>query len=114
MQEISPGQRAQLLPSIWRQDILPAIQLGVQPDVYKYLDKLAKYYDLPELRELVPMIQESMDPLERSTGRGAPQPGKPNGQYTRENVSRGMTPQAADQQREMMAMAGGGGEEQGT
>lgn len=114
MQEISPGQRAQLLQSIWRQDILPAIQLGVQPDVYKYLDKLAKYYDLPELRELVPMIQESMDPLERSTGRGAPQPGKPNGQYTRENVSRGMTPQAADQQREMMAMAGGGGEEQGT
>ena len=114
MQEISPGQRAQLLQAIWRQDILPAIQLGVQPDVYKYLDKLAKYYDLPELRELVPMIQESMDPLERSTGRGAPQPGKPNGQYTRENVSRGMTPQAADQQREMMAMAGGGGEEQGT
>ena len=113
MTEVSPGQRAQLLQSIWRQDILPAVQLGIQPDVYKYLDKLAKYYDLPELRELVPMIQESMDPRERTGRSGSgPQPGKPNGQYTRENVSRGMTDRGMDQQREMMALAGGG--EQGT
>jgi hypothetical protein len=65
MTEISPGQRAQLLQSIWRQDILPAVQLGVMPDVYAYLNKLAKYYDLPELRELVPQAQEAMMPQER-------------------------------------------------
>ena len=109
MQEISPGQRAELLRRIWREDILPAVQLGIQPDVYAYLNKLAKYYDLPELRELVPMVQEAMDPQER-TGRGGgagPQPGKPNGQYTRSNVSQGMTPAAEQQQQAMMMMGGG-------
>jgi hypothetical protein len=40
-----------------------------------------------------------------------PQPGKPNGNYTRNNVSQGMTQQGMDQQREMLAMAGGGGQE---
>lgn len=108
MVDISPGERAQLLRQIWREDILPAIQLGVQPDVYSYLDKLAKYYDLPELREIVKMTQEVMDPQERmaSGGGSVPAAGKPNGNYTRENVSRGMTPQALDQQREMMALSG--------
>lgn len=113
MTEISPGERATLLRQIWAQDILPAIQLGVQPDVYAYLDKLAKYYDLPELREIVKMTQESQDPQERlPSGGGGPSPGKPNGQYTRENVSRGMTPQAMDQQREMMMLSGAGAEGQ--
>jgi len=110
MVTVSPGQRAEMLRSIWAQDILPAVQLGIQPDVYKYLAKLGKYLDLPELSEIVPMIQEAVPPQERigsGGGRGAPQPGKPNGQYTRENVSRGMTPQGMDQQREMMALAGG-------
>lgn len=111
MTEISPGQRAQLLQSIWRQDILPAVQLGVMPDVYAYLNKLAKYYDLPELRELVPQTQEAMTPQERVSGK-APQPGKPNGNYTRNNVSQGMTDRGMDQQREMMALAGGGTESQ--
>ena len=108
MTEISPGQRAQLLQSIWRQDILPAVQLGVMPDVYAYLNKLAKYYDLPELRELVPQAQEAMMPQERVAGGKAPQPGKPNGNYTRNNVSQGMTDRGMEQQREMMALAGGG------
>lgn len=113
MTEISPGERATLLRQIWAQDILPAIQLGVQPDVYAYLDKLAKYYDLPELREIVKMTQEAMPPQERlAGGGGGPSPGKPNGQYTRENVSRGMTPQAMDQQREMMMLSGAGAEGQ--
>lgn len=113
MTEISPGERATLLRQIWAQDVLPAIQLGVQPDVYAYLDKLAKYYDLPELREIVKMTQEVMPPQERLPGGQGSRPvaGKPNGNYTRENVSRGMTPQALDQQREMMALAGGGSEE---
>jgi hypothetical protein len=112
MQEISPGQRAQLLQSIWRQDVLPAIQLGIQPDFHAYLNKLAKYYDLPELRELVPMATELLSPQERGSGTGgAPSPGKPNGNYTRNNVSRGMTQQGMDQQREIMALAGGGGEQ---
>lgn len=112
MTEVSPGQRAQLLQSIWRQDILPAIQLGVQPDVYAYLNKLAKYYDLPELREMVPVAQDSMLPQEKVGSMGAPKPGKPNGNYTRNNVSQGMTDRGMDQQREIMAMAGGGGQQE--
>lgn len=114
MTEVAPGQRAQLLQSIWRQDILPAVQLGVQPDVYAYLNKLAKYYDLPELRELVPMAQSVQPPAEQVGGRGgAPRPGKPNGNYTRNNVSQGMSQQGMDQQREMLALAGGGSEQSG-
>jgi hypothetical protein len=110
MTEVSPGERAQLLRQIWREDVLPAVQLGVQPDVNAYLAKLAKYYDLPELLEIVPVAQQSMDPQERLAGGGGPSPGKPNGKYTRSNVSKGMTPQALDQQREMMALSGAGAE----
>ncbi len=114
MVEISPGERAQLLRQIWREDILPAIQLGVQPDFNVYLSQLAKYYDLPELREIVKTAQESMDVQERVSqgGGGIPAAGKPNGNYRRENVSRGMTPQAMDQQREMHMLAGAGAEAQ--
>lgn len=108
MTEVSPGQRATLLRTIWKEDILPAIQLGVQPDVYAYMNMLAKYYDLPELREIVKMSQEAMNPAERVGGKGmGPQPGKPNGNYTRNNVSQGMTQQGMDQQREMMALSQG-------
>ncbi len=107
MTTISPGQRAQLLRQIWREDILPAVQLGIVPDVNAYLSKLAKYYDLPEITEIVKATEEAM-PVQQRAGGGMPQPGKPNGNYTRNNVSRGMTPQAQDQQREMMAMSGQG------
>jgi hypothetical protein len=112
MTEVSPGQRAQLLRQIWAQDILPAVPLGIQPDVNAYINQLAKYYDLPELRDIVKMAQESMDPQER-VGGGGPQPGKPNGRYSRENISRGMTPQAAEQQQQMMLLGGGGNNNQG-
>lgn len=112
MQEVSPGQRAQLLQSIWRQDIMPLTAMGVQPDAYKYLDTLAKLYDIPELRDFVPMVQEAQPPQERTGGGKLPQPGKPNGQYTRNNVSQGMTDKGMAQQREMMVLAGGG-EQQG-
>lgn len=107
MTEVSPGQRAQLLRQIWREDIVPAVQLGVVPDCYAYLDKLAKYYDLPELRDIVKMSQEAMPPEERTQGGQPPQVGKPNGKYTRNNVSQGMTPMAADQQMAQMLMSGG-------
>jgi hypothetical protein len=87
MTEISPGERAALLRQIWREDILPATQLGVQPDVYAYLSKLAKYYDLPELREIVAMTQEVMDPQERMAGGGSgPRPTSRTG-TTRERTS---------------------------
>lgn len=110
MTEVSPGERAQMLRDIWARDILPAIQLGVQPDVYTYLSKLGKYLDLPELNEIVPMAQQSMDPREMLSGGGGniPQPGKPGGRYVRENVSRGMTPEALNQQREMQMLSAGG------
>lgn len=112
MTEVSPGERANLLRSIWAQDILPAVQLGLQPDVYAYLSKLSKYLDLPELQEIVPQTQQAADPQEMLASKGgppAPAAGKPNGQYTRNNVSRGMTPQAELQQQAMMAMSGGSG-----
>lgn len=113
MTEVSPGQRAQLLRQIWREDIMPATALGVIPDVNAYLDKLAKYLDLPELRDIVKTAQDSMEPQERlAGGGGAPSPGKPNGQYRRDNVSHGMTPQAADQQMAQMMMSGGESGEQ--
>ena len=107
MTDVSPGERAQLLRSIWAQDILPMVQLGVQPDAYAYLAKLGKYLDLPELADIVPMAQESMIPPERVAG-GGKMPGgsKPNGNYVRNNVSRGMTPQAEQQQQAMMMMSG--------
>jgi hypothetical protein len=110
MTDISPGERATLLRQIWREDILPAIQLGVQPDVFSYISHLAKYYDLPELREIVKQSEEAMDPQERTQRGGGPQPGKPNGNYTRENVSNGMSDRGMDQQRELMALAAGEGE----
>lgn len=113
MQDVSPGQRAQMLRQVWREDVLPAIQLGIQPDIYAYIDKLAKYMDLPELRDIVPMSQEAMMPQERVGGGNLPQPGKPNGEYTRNNVSRGMTPQASEQQQMMQLMGGGGNNNQG-
>ena len=105
MTEVSPGQRATLLRQIWTQDILPTVQLGVQPDVYEYINTLAKLYDMPELRNIVKMSQEAQMPQERMAG-GSPAAGKPNGQYQRTNVSAGMTPQAADQQMAQMAMSG--------
>jgi len=112
MVDVSPGERAQMLRDIWARDILPSIQMGVQPDVHAYIAQLAKYLDLPELTAIVPMAQESQDPKERLARGGGqmPQPGKPNGNYRRENVSHGMTPQAQEQQREMMALASGVGE----
>lgn len=107
MVAVSPGQRAEMLRSVWAQDIMPAIQLGIQPDIYKYLAKLGKYLDLPELAEIVPMVQEALPPQERTGGGGrGPQPGKPGGHYVRENVSRGMTPQAEQQQQAMMMLSG--------
>jgi hypothetical protein len=82
--------------------------MGVMPDAVMYLTTLASLYDLPELRELIPATQAAMPPQAATGQGGMPKPGKPNGNYTRNNVSSGMTPQAVDQQREMMAMAGAG------
>lgn len=110
MIDVSPGERAQLLRDIWARDILPAVQLGVQPDFNVYLAQLAKYYDLPELVAMVPMAQEGMQPQERMAGGGGPQPGKPNGNYKRVSSSDGMSDRGMAQQREMMALAGGGSE----
>lgn len=107
MQDMSPGQRATMLRTIWREDIAPMTAMGLQPDVYAYLATLSKYYDLPELGDIVPMMQ-TLSPPQGGGGGSLPQPGKPNGNYTRTNVSRGMTPQAEMQQQSMMLMGGGG------
>lgn len=114
MVAVSPGERAQMLRDIWARDVLPAIQLGVQPDVHAYIAQLAKYLDLPELLTIVPTAQESVSPQERMSGGGGgvPQAGKPNGQYVRENISRGMSDRGMDQQREMQLLSGKGQESQ--
>lgn len=112
MVSVSPGERAQLLRDIWSRDVLPAIQLGIQPDVHAYIAQLAKYLDLPELTAIVPMSQESMNPQERFSGGGSvPQAGKPNGQYRRVSQSNGMSDRGMDQQREMQLLSGKGEQE---
>jgi len=105
MQDVSPGQRATMLRTIWREDIMPMAAIGVQPDVYAYLQALSKYYDLPEIGDIVPMMQ-TLQPPQGGGGVSMPKPGKPNGNYVRENVSRGMTPQAEQQQQSMMLLSG--------
>jgi len=112
MTAVSPGQRASLLRQIWREDVLAAVQLGVVPNVNAYFNTLAKYLDLPELRDIVTSAEQAMNPMEQlgQSGGGLPTAGKPNGNYKRQNVSQGMTPQAMDQQREMMALSGAGAE----
>ena len=104
MQDVSPGQRATMLRTIWREDIMPLTQMGLQPDIYAYLQKLSAYYDLPELGDIVPMMQ-TLQPQQGGAA-NMPQPGKPGGHYVRENVSRGMTPAAEQQQQAMMLMSG--------
>lgn len=109
MVDVSPGERANLLRNIWQTDIMPAVQLGVQPDFNAYLNQLARYLDLPELRDIVPGTQEAMNPQERLAGGGGmPTPGKPNGEYRRVSQSNGMSDRGMNQQREMLALAGGG------
>lgn len=106
MTAVTPGQRAELLRRLWVQDILPAVQLGLQPNISKYFDTLAQLLDLPELREIVPEASTAMDPRQQQSTTSAPTFDKPNGNYTRNNVSRGQTPQAADQQMSQLLMAG--------
>lgn len=108
MTAVSPGQRATILRQIWREDVLAAVQLGVVPNANAYFNTLAKYLDLPELREIVTSAEQAMNPMEQlGQPAGLPTAGKPNGNYTRRNVSQGMTNSAMDQQREMMALGAG-------
>jgi hypothetical protein len=108
LQDISPSERMQAIRTIWQQDIIPLQQMGVVPDVEQYLRLISKYGDLPEIDALATL---SPDPMMSKAGGGSAMPstgfGKPNGQYTRTNVSGGMTPQAASQQAMMTAMTAG-------
>jgi len=101
----TPQQRAMMLRQLWAQDILPSVQMGLVPNIPKYFDALATLLDLPELRDIVTESQPEMDPLQQASRQMASTAGKPNGQYTRSNVSRGQTPQAAEQQMMQTLMA---------
>jgi len=106
MTSSTPGQRATMLRQLWAQDILPAVQLGLQPNIAKYFESLAVLLDLPELREIVTEAEVEADPQQQQSPEQVTSVlGKPNGQYTRNNVSRGQTPQAAEQQMTQMLMA---------
>jgi len=101
----TPQQRAMMLRQLWAQDILPSVQMGLVPNIPKYFDALATLLDLPELRDIVTESQPEMNPLQQASRQMASTAGKPNGQYTRSNVSRGQTPQAAEQQMMQTLMA---------
>jgi hypothetical protein len=103
MQDLTPGERLQMLRSVWREDIMPVAQFGLKPDVHKYLKMISKYGDLPELTDLVPALA-SMD--ERA-GDEVRKPPVSSREYIRKNVSAGMTPQANEQQMIQSLMSAG-------
>ena len=111
MQSMTPGERAQTLQTIYQNLIMPIAMSGQPPpDGFDVLLKyLAKYLSLPELSEMVPSSQANFDPQNASKPAGGGyRPGAPNGQYTRTNVSAGMSPAAFQQQQVMQLMGGGG------
>jgi hypothetical protein len=107
MQDLSPGERLQLLRQVFTQDIMPLTQFGVQPDVNAYLALVAKYSNMPELADIVPAISTFGDASIQG------QPGKSptsSREYVRRSVSAGRTQQADDQQmtQQLMAAASAG------
>lgn len=102
--DMTPGERLQLLRTLWREDIIPCLQLGVQPDVPKYLQLIAKYSGMSELSSIVPAVS-NLNQVDREAAPKAPATTR---NYVRTSVRGGMSPAAAQQQAEM-AMIGAGG-----
>lgn len=105
MQDYTPAERLQLARSIWREDILPLVPLGVQPDATAYLKTVSKYSGMLEVADWVPdvalMDQQDM-PEQRM-------PSTTTRNYTRTSQSPGMSQRGAEQQMVQQLMANAGG-----
>lgn len=87
MQDLTPRQRFDMIRMIWREDIMPLIELGLQPDMDQYMRVLSRYADLPELAEILRM---PMGQLQGRQGGGGPtSAGGPPREYIHRNVSTG-------------------------
>lgn len=90
----SPNQRATAIQNavMYIANVAPGFaalqQLGVQPDIDELIHVLSEYQNVPELSRIFKTgrLPEVLDQMPQAT---MSSPGKPNGQYTRRNVSGG-------------------------
>lgn len=102
MQDLTPQERLQLIRGIWQQDVLPLTQMGLQPDVVKYFQMIARYADLPELAGILNLPVSDLQ-----MGEGVSPSGMGGGpkEYIHHNVSSGA--QGANPIMQGAAMAAG-------
>lgn len=109
----SPEQRAQALVEIWRDIIMPALQLGMinqVPDMDRLLEILAQYRNLPEIQSL---LRRVTDTERAAAGGGGGDQMRQSPNTTRTYVRRG-SPGPTQRGMAMQAMQMmGNGQEQG-
>lgn len=113
MQSKSPGSRIQSIFTIMSQVLLPMQQQmteqGVELDVETLMEVVAKYSDLPELQDILRIggvpIGTMKDDSPKTVQPAATGAGKPQGQYTRTNVTAGASP-GGDMMKEFMKSSG--------
>jgi len=103
MQDLSPEERLQTIRAIWREDVMPLAQMGLQPDIVKYFRMISRYADLPELADI---LQLPVDTLHAELGGRRSGAGNAPRRYIHENVSRSGGQQAG-QDAALALMAGG-------
>jgi hypothetical protein len=85
----TPEQRSAKLMQLVQQLVLPMAQLlqaqGIQIDMNKLLEKVARYEDMPDLGEILALRQPPADPA-ASEGDGAPKPATTTRNYVRESM----------------------------
>jgi hypothetical protein len=93
MQNATPQSRMAALQQVVQQVVIPMAQMlqsqGVVFDVNAYLQKMAKYNDMPDLSEIV-TVQEPPQQEEGGGGTGAEGPGKMPQETTRNYVRENM------------------------
>lgn len=101
LQYQTPQARVQMLNQIVQQTILPALPLlqqqGISLDLNNYLEKIARYMDMPDLEEIV-TIAEPPPPEAQSTPE---QPGMPQA-TTRNYVRESRSNQTQDNQHQQL------------
>lgn len=107
MQDYTPAERLQLARSIWREDILPLVPLGVKPDATAYLKTVSKYSGMLEVADWVPDVGLT-DPQNLDGGGQQRMPATTNRNYTRTNVSPGMSQRGSEQQMMQQLLANAG------
>lgn len=118
MQAKSPASRLQTILTIVSQVIMPFApqmqQQGKEVDVEALLEVVSKYADAPEVADFVrntaiPLALPGGAPPPTASSAAPPSSGvgKPNGSYTRTNVSAGQPSQGMDLMKAAMKSAGG-------